>query len=85
MHKRGYEGIGALCVGISILIRGLDFLILCDKYPPYLREKAKWWDAKSKKFSPVMLVFLGIWFAFIGGLLTYTGVKNLVDAITGLT
>jgi hypothetical protein len=58
--------IGLPIVGLCFLLRGLDFIVLCKRYPPFLREKAPKWAYHAHKVSPAALLYMGIWFT-LGG------------------
>lgn len=79
--KWGFESIGALCTGFCLLLQGLDFIVLCRRYPPFLRENAPAWDTRARRVSPVTLFFIGIWFTLGGAMIVYAGGRNLVLAV----
>jgi hypothetical protein len=79
--KWGFENIGALCAGLCSLLRGLDFIALCRKYPPFLRENAPAWDTQARKASLAKLLYIGIWFTLGGAMIVYAGGRNLVLAV----
>jgi len=79
--KWGFERFGALWLGLCFLIRGLDFLLLFRRYPPFLKENAPQWDTTAHRSSPAKLLYTGA-VATLGGLLgVSTGVWNLLDAM----
>jgi hypothetical protein len=73
----GAKGIGPLCLGLCLLLRGLDYLVLCAKYPPYLGQNAPKWDFSSRRWSPVLLAIVGGWFTLVGIALAYIGGRYL--------
>ena len=81
LRRCGVKGIGSLCVGLCFLLQGLDFVVLCKRYPPFLRENAPRWDTRSRNWSPALLFFIGVWLIFGGIVLTYTGGWYTVDAV----
>ncbi len=77
----GWSGrIGAPIVGLCALIRGLDLVALCKRYPPFLRENAPKWDIRTRRVSPAVLLVVGIWFTLGGGAMAYLGGRNLLFA-----
>jgi len=80
----GFRGGGALCGGLCILIEGLDFVLLCGRYPSFLRENAPEWDTRSRKWSSVTMFLMGIWLIVGGSLLVYAGGWYLLDAIRSM-
>ncbi len=81
LRRWGVEGIGALLGGLCCLLRGLDLIVFCRRYPPFLRENAPKWDSRSRRASPATLLFVGAWFTLVGLLLTYSGGWYLVSAV----
>lgn len=77
----GYEGFGALVLGLSFLIRGLDFLLLCRRYPSFLENNAPQWDAVAHSMCTARLLLTGTAFALGGMLFAWIGSRNLLDAI----
>lgn len=73
--------IGAPVVGLCTLVRGLDLVVLCKRYPPLLREKAPKWDIRTRKASPAVLLIVGIWFTLGGAAMTYFGAHNVLLAV----
>ena len=84
LYKWGVSGIGSLCGGLVCLLRGLDLVVFCRKYPPLLRENALKWDSRSRRTSPATLLFIGVWFTLGGSLMVYTGGWHLVNAVLEL-
>jgi hypothetical protein len=79
-----FEGsgrIGAPIVGPCFLVRGLDFIVLCKRYPLFLKENALAWDTRARKASPAALLCIGIWFTLGGAAMAYFGGRNLVLAV----
>jgi len=72
------KGIGLLVTGVCILWRGLDLVILWNKYPPYLREKAPKWDIRSQRTPAGVFLIVGIWFTLGGITMTYFGARNVL-------
>lgn len=79
----GVKGIGCLCVGLCFLVRGLDFMLLHKRYPPFIGENAPKWDSRSRSrwVSPASLLFVGAWLTLGGIMLSYIGGRNLIDAV----
>lgn len=77
--------IGLPLVGLCCLLRGLDFLVLCKRYPPFLRENAPKWETHARRITPAVLVYQGI-VAVLGGIvMVYFGGRNLIlAALEGL-
>jgi hypothetical protein len=74
----GFKGIGALCAGLCCLLRGLDFIVLCRRYPPFLRENAPQWESYAHRVSPGALLYMGVVFTLGGAMQIYVGGRNLV-------
>lgn len=77
LHKR----IGLLLIGICILWRGLDLIILWNKYPSFLRKKAPKWDIRSRRTPAWVFLIVGIWFSLTGAIMTYIGARNTLSIV----
>ncbi len=73
--------IGLPLVGLLCLLRGIDFLVLCKRYPPFLRESAPKWETHARRITPAVLVFQGV-MAVLGGIvMMYFGGRGLILAL----
>lgn len=77
----GFKGIGALCMGLCFLLRGLDFIVLCRKYPPFLKENAPKWESHAHRVTPAILLYGGIVATLGGAIMVYVGGRNLIFAV----
>ena len=59
-------------------MRGLDFIVLCKKYPPFLAKNAPKWDTQADRVTTGFLLYAGAVLTLGGALMTYFGVRNLV-------
>lgn len=73
--------IGLPLVGLCCLLRGVDFLVLCKRYPPFLRENAPKWDSHAHSMSPAVLLYGGTVYALGGAVMMYFGVRGLILAV----
>jgi hypothetical protein len=76
-----YDGIGALCVGVCLVIRGLDFIVLYRRYPPFLKKSAPKWETYAHRVTPAALLYQGVWATFGGLILVLGGARNLIHAV----
>ena len=63
------------------MLRGLDFIVLCERYPPFLRENAPKWEKSAHKTTPTSLLYQGILAALGGAMGILSGGRTLVYAM----
>lgn len=73
--------VGVLIVGLCFLLRGLDFIVLCKIYPPFLRENAPKWDSHAHRVTPAILLYQGVVATLGGAAMAYFGGRDLIFAV----
>lgn len=73
--------IGLPVVGLCFLLRGLDFIVLCKRYPPFLKENAPKWESQAHRVTPAILLYMGVVATLGGAAMVYFGGRNLIFAV----
>jgi hypothetical protein len=81
LYEWGINRIGFLCIGLCFLLRGLDFIVLHRRYPPFLEENAPTWDARARWASPMLLLCVGVVTTLVGAGMAATGGWHLIQAM----
>ena len=69
---------GALSIGASLVIRGLDFIVHANHYPPFFREHMPAWDRAAHKATPITMRLWGIVLVVFGTVLMCVGVVDVL-------